>query len=351
MINFSFYKPSIFIPLLSSYRTLNPKTPKNKKSLQLSSSISCLSFHLQVSHQTHPRQNDQPKSMRVWSCASKMCSNQCTLVSWGLFCSFRSFMLRHVWRIFQTYCRNACVRGMAFRPVSRALKRKSSVYLFLNVPTYLIHCFLHLVANSDVSTFMSFFLTFTFYPQMLFLLAVVLVLPSFLSASNVQYISYQPAVMIIYIDSPPNPAPSFPSPSPSSPDISPQQSSVPFSLAKPPNCPANTISCDSIGEPSWCCTTAQHCAFDEGEDIACCPTGDFCRGRVDYDLVNGDGGGGGGRPGGGDGGYTQPPSNGNIPGIQYGPVSITNSAADRSESSLCRTLRLGLLFISGAAWV
>lgn len=196
---------------------------------------------------------------------------------------------------------------------------------------------------------------------MLFLLTLVFLLPPLLSASNFQYVTYQPAVTIINIGSFPNPSPSPSSPntSPQPPNTSPQQSSLPFSPAKPPACPANTISCDSIGEPSWCCTPAQHCAFDEGGDISCCPTGDFCRGRVDYGLVN-DGGGGasdsgsgsgsGSGTGGGseNGGSSQQSGSGNS---NTGPVTITNAAASRSEISVYWTLRLSSLIISGVAWL
>lgn len=73
--------------------------------------------------------------------------------------------------------------------------------------------------------------------------------------------------------------------------------SVPFSAATPPACPASHLSCDTIGEPSWCCTDAQHCAFDDGGSVACCPIGNFCHGTVDYGSVGvasvgGSGGGG-----------------------------------------------------------
>ena len=107
------------------------------------------------------------------------------------------------------------------------------------------------------------------------------------------------------------------------------QSSVPFSAATPPACPASHLSCDTIGEPSWCCTDAQHCAFDDGGSVACCPIGNFCHGTVDYGSVGVTGAGASGG-----GGATSAPDSQSNSGteIQSG-VTLTASEADRIANS------------------
>lgn len=196
-------------------------------------------------------------------------------------------------------------------------------------------------------------------PPLLFIIILLSSLPP--TAGSIQYVSYQPAVNIIYTSSS-----NTNSPPPSSP---PQQQggsgggTVPFSPAIPPNCPTNTQSCSSIGEPSWCCTTAQHCAFDDAGDVACCPVGDFCRGVVEYGTggaassstsnSNGerdggsdsDSGGSGTASGSGSGSDdTQPADTWNLPGISNGNggVTITSGA---NPTHICRTLLPLLLLL------
>lgn len=105
-----------------------------------------------------------------------------------------------------------------------------------------------------------------------FPLLLLLLCPHIISASTINYINYQPAVNIVIANSGPGDSAGAPSPGGGgSPPITP--TAVPFSPASAPICPASHISCDTIGEPSWCCTGAQHCAFDEGGSVACCPVG------------------------------------------------------------------------------
>lgn len=110
--------------------------------------------------------------------------------------------------------------------------------------------------------------------------------------------------------------------------------------------------------------------------MACCPVGDFCRGRVDYGAVNAGAGGGDSGAGSGtgsvdgsasgsgrgavdgsangSGGDTQLPGFGSVPGIQSGnngPITITNGAAKRSNPILCKASRFGILIISSATWM
>lgn len=187
------------------------------------------------------------------------------------------------------------------------------------------------------------------------------------TAGSIIYVSYQPAVNIIYSSSNTSPPPL------SSPHQQGGGGSVPFSPAIPPNCPTNTQSCSSIGEPSWCCTTAQHCSFDDAGDVACCPIGDFCRGVVDYGGGSGgtSGSGGGGGSGGdvdgesgsggevdggsGSGSETQP-GTWNLPGISNGNggVTITSGAAATGRSNpmqhCFRKLPVLLLKMGLALW-
>ena len=111
-------------------------------------------------------------------------------------------------------------------------------------------------------------------------------------AGNTNYVNYEPAVNIVVANSGPgddtnNGGGGSTSPgsgqgsSGSSPGSTPSttpSTSTPFSPATEPICPASHVSCDTIGEPSWCCSNAQHCAFDEGGSVACCPIGNFCHG-------------------------------------------------------------------------
>lgn len=188
-------------------------------------------------------------------------------------------------------------------------------------------------------------------PPLLFLIILLHHLPP--STSTIQYVSYQPAVNIIYSDSSTSPPPPAPRP---------QQGgagTVPFSPAIPPNCPTNTQSCSSIGEPSWCCTTAQHCAFDDAGDVACCPVGNFCRGVVDYGTgaaSNGGGGAGGGDSGGSGSGGETPSDTWNLPGISNGNggVTITSGAATRdganSMDQRCGKLLVLVLIVGLGLW-
>ena len=94
--------------------------------------------------------------------------------------------------------------------------------------------------------------------ETLFLLS----LPS-ASASSINYINYQPAVQIQVANSGPGANAGSSSgagqgssggSSGSSGSTPSTPASVPFSPATPPICPASHVSCDTIGEPSWCCT-------------------------------------------------------------------------------------------------
>ena len=79
-------------------------------------------------------------------------------------------------------------------------------------------------------------------------------------------------------DTPPQPynnnpfTPSLPSPPQSFPSLG----------AYIPATALSTVSCDTIGEPSWLCNVTQRCAFDDNGDISCYPVGEFCKGTVNY---------------------------------------------------------------------
>ena len=131
-----------------------------------------------------------------------------------------------------------------------------------------------------------------------------------------QYVSYTNAIYIW------DPQPTAASP-PSAPAIPP--STAPYSAAVSPACPANTLSCDTIGEPSWCCTSTQRCAFDDGGDVACCPLGEFCKGTVSYGASAGSGGSSSsGEDSGGTGSSSQGSSSGGGSDVTAGSSGTTN---------------------------
>jgi hypothetical protein len=192
-----------------------------------------------------------------------------------------------------------------------------------------------------------------------------------ISAGSVVYVNYQPAVYIVVANTGPgsSPPPSSGSGSGSSsssgtgsgagpgagaPPSTPP--TVPFSPATPPVCPSDHQSCDTVGEPSWCCTTAQHCAFDDGGDVACCPVGDFCRGTVNYGSPNAGGAGSGGGSGGGGAGdgssttITAPGGAGLPNGISVGQTNgpvVLSSEVGLLRSRYGATKVFGLAILQG----
>ena len=187
---------------------------------------------------------------------------------------------------------------------------------------------------------------------------------------DTQYNTFYPAIYLsdaqpVAASPPPTPAPPATSSEPSSPSlISP--GSAPYSPAVPPVCPVNNLSCDGIGEPSWCCTSSQRCAFDDSGDVACCPLGDFCKGTVNYGAGGGSGTGGGATSGGtGAGGLTAGGETGSTATMYQGGATegvetagegavLWHSNARRSLRGLGYMKLMGLVavaFVSGVvAW-
>lgn len=63
--------------------------------------------------------------------------------------------------------------------------------------------------------------------------------------------------------------------------IPPSSGLLPYNPTTPLTSEA-TVSCATIGEPWWVCTSTKRCAFDDAGDMACCPVGEFCRGIIMY---------------------------------------------------------------------
>lgn len=59
-------------------------------------------------------------------------------------------------------------------------------------------------------------------------------------------------------------------------------SPVPPSVARPPNCPLGTVSCEYTGHPGFCCASASWCCIDLIHQPACCALGSCCSGAIDY---------------------------------------------------------------------
>lgn len=182
------------------------------------------------------------------------------------------------------------------------------------------------------------------------------------SSPDTQYNTFYPAIYLsgsepVAPSPPPASAPpAAPIESSSSPLSSPI--SAPFSPAVPPACPVNNLSCDGIGEPSWCCTSSQRCAFDDGGDVACCPLGDFCEGIVNYGAVGGSGTGESAPNGGtGTGGVTARSEGASTTTINQGAVServatagegavLWHSNAVRSHEGWRYVKSMGLVFVA-----
>src|SRR2546430_11974631 len=114
------------------------------------------------------------------------------------------------------------------------------------------------------------------------LLLVVLAAAVTVTADTYQNFNYAIFIQISDSKNSPSNVPSAPAPPPSSPPGSalptPSNLIPPTSggmaSPEPAVCPANTLSCQSIGAPEYCCSKADYCAHDSMNRIGCCPWGD-----------------------------------------------------------------------------
>ena len=90
------------------------------------------------------------------------------------------------------------------------------------------------------------------------------------------------------------------------------------------NCPSGYSGCDGYGVPTACCSTNAICTVDDANDIACCPSGAACTGKIGQTGGSGGGGGGGGGGATGNGVTISAPA-----GQSTGPAVVTVGAARR----------------------
>ena len=48
---------------------------------------------------------------------------------------------------------------------------------------------------------------------------------------------------------------------------------------------SSQVSCSEMGQPSYCCASGQSCVWDNSGQLACCPQGTICSGKVQTQTI------------------------------------------------------------------